>query len=112
MVALRIETTQHSANSSSDAATVTRPRFEEINCRGSSKLAESGASDSTIMALAGLLSRAMTERYSHIRMNYKRAAVESLSLKPKVQSAPQSSPHGEETARVLPAVKIVLTHWF
>ena len=46
-----------------------------------SHLAESGASDSTIMALAGHLSRAMLERYSHIRMNAKRQAVESLSLK-------------------------------
>ena len=40
------------------------------------KLAESGASDSTIMAIAGHLSRRMLERYSHIRMKAKRAAME------------------------------------
>ncbi len=51
------------------------------------KLAESGASDSTIMALAGHLSRAMLERYSHIRMNAKRQAVESLTLKPRAAAA-------------------------
>ena len=56
------------------------------------KLAESGASDSTIMALAGHLSRAMLERYSHIRMNAKRQAVESLSLKPKVRTDPPKYP--------------------
>jgi hypothetical protein len=56
------------------------------------KLAETGASDSTIMALAGHLSRAMLERYSHIRMNAKRQAVESLSLKPKVEPPPKVSP--------------------
>ena len=31
------------------------------------------------MAIAGHLSRAMMERYSHIRMNAKRQAVEALS---------------------------------
>jgi len=39
------------------------------------KLAESGASDGTIMAIAGHLSRKMLERYSHIRMKAKRAAM-------------------------------------
>jgi integrase len=69
------------------------------------ELAESGASDSTIMALAGHLSRATLERYSHIRMNAKRQAVESLSLKPKVEQTPQRSPQSEETAPVFPTVK-------
>jgi len=47
------------------------------------KLAESDASDSTIMAIAGHLSRAMLERYSHVRMGAKRRAVEALTIKPK-----------------------------
>jgi hypothetical protein len=37
------------------------------------------ASDSTVMALAGHVSRAMMERYSHIRMEAKRRAVDDLS---------------------------------
>jgi integrase len=60
----------------------------KVNCRihdlrhtAITKLAESGASDSTIMALAGHLSRAMLERYSHIRMQAKRVAVEALSIR-------------------------------
>ena len=82
-----------------------RCRIHDLRHTAITKLAESGASDSTIMALAGHLSRAMMERYSHIRMNAKRQAVESLSLKPKVQPATQSFPQSEETAPVLPTVK-------
>jgi len=82
-----------------------RCRIHDLRHTAITKLAESGASDSTIMALAGHLSRAMMERYSHIRMNAKRQAVESLSLKPKVQPTPQSFPQSEETAPVLPTVK-------
>jgi hypothetical protein len=44
-----------------------------------SRLAESQASDPTVMALAGHVSRAMMERYSHIRMEAKRRAVDDLS---------------------------------
>jgi len=58
-------------------------RIHDLRHTAITKLAESGASDSTIMALAGHLSRAMLERYSHIRMNAKRQAVESLSLSAK-----------------------------
>ena len=35
-------------------------------------------SDSTVMALAGHVSRAMMKRYSHIRMEAKRKAVDTL----------------------------------
>ena len=70
-------------------------RIHDLRHTALTKLAESGASDSTIMALAGHLSRAMLERYSHIRMNAKRQAVESLSLKPKPTptSIPTSEPN-------------------
>ncbi len=44
-----------------------------------SRLAESQAADSTVMALAGHVSRAMMERYSHFRMEAKRHAVDNLS---------------------------------
>jgi hypothetical protein len=44
-----------------------------------SRLAESQASDSTVMALAAHVSRSMMERYSHIRMEAKRKAVDTLS---------------------------------
>jgi integrase len=56
-------------------------RFHDLRHTFISRLAESQASDSTVMALAGHVSRAMMERYSHIRMEAKRKAVEDLSGK-------------------------------
>jgi integrase len=54
-------------------------RFHDLRHTFISRLAESQASDSTVMALAGHVSRAMMERYSHIRMAAKRKAVDDLS---------------------------------
>jgi integrase len=54
-------------------------RFHDFRHTFISRLAESQASDSTVMALAGHVSRAMMERYSHIRMEAKRRAVDDLS---------------------------------
>jgi integrase len=70
-------------------------RIHDLRHTAITDLAESGASDSTILAFAGHLSRAMLERYSHIRMNAKRQAAESLSLKPKAERTPQRSPQSE-----------------
>jgi hypothetical protein len=53
------------------------------------------------MALAGHLSRAMLEKYSHIKMNAKREAVESMNLKPKAQAYSPKS----RNCPVLPSVK-------
>jgi integrase len=74
-------------------------RIHDLRHTAITKLAESGASDSTVMGIAGHLSRAMMERYSHIRMAAKRQAVESLSLKPKVRATPQSFPQSEGQLR-------------
>jgi hypothetical protein len=54
-------------------------RFHDLRHTFISRLAESQASDSTVMALAGHVSRATMERYSHIRMEAKRKAVDTLS---------------------------------
>jgi len=54
-------------------------RFHDLRHTFISRLAESQASDSTMMSLAGHISRAMLERYSHIRMEAKRRAVDPLS---------------------------------
>jgi hypothetical protein len=45
-------------------------------------LAESGAGDQTIMDIAGHVSRQMA-RYSHIRMEAKRTALEAIEAKPQ-----------------------------
>ena len=47
-----------------------------------SRLAESQASDSTVMALAAHVSRSMMERYSHIRMEAKRTALDAIAAQP------------------------------
>jgi integrase len=54
-------------------------RFHDLRHQAITELAENGASDSTVMALAGHLSKAMMDHYSHIRMAAKRAAVDGLS---------------------------------
>jgi hypothetical protein len=41
-------------------------------------MAEAGVPESTMLAIAGHVSRRMLERYSHVRMAAKREAVEAL----------------------------------
>ena len=48
-----------------------------------------GAGDQTIMDIAGHVSRQMLARYSHIRMDAKRKALEAIVKKP--EPAPQRS---------------------
>lgn len=55
-------------------------RLHDLRHTALTKMAEAGTPESTMLALAGHMSRAMLERYSHIRMAAKRQAVESLSL--------------------------------
>jgi len=53
-------------------------RFHDLPHQAVTELAESGASDATIMAVAGHLSRQMMEHYSHVRMAAKLVALEHL----------------------------------
>ena len=58
-------------------------------------MAEAGVPDTTIMAIAGHVSRAMLERYSHISMVGKRKAVEALEGSAHLQNSnapPTKSP--------------------
>ena len=43
------------------------------------ELAESGAGDEVIMSIAGHVSRAMLSRYSHVRMEAKRRALDDIA---------------------------------
>ena len=60
-------------------------RFHDLRHCCITKLAESQASEQTIMAIAGHLSRKMVEHYSHIRMAAKRVALEGIAK--QVQAA-------------------------
>jgi integrase len=58
-------------------------RLHDLRHTAATKMAEAGVPESTMLSLMGHMSRAMLERYSHIRMAAKREAVESLSVKLK-----------------------------
>jgi len=56
-------------------------RFHDLRHHAITELAESQASDSTVMAIAGHVSPKMLAHYSHVRIQAKRTALESLSTK-------------------------------
>ena len=61
-------------------------------------LAESGAGDQTIMDIAGHVSKQMLKHYSHIRMEAKRTALESILKKP------QGRDEGKKNDAALPTI--------
>ena len=56
-------------------------RLHDLRHTFATRLAENGVSESTMLALMGHMSRAMLERYSHIRMTAKRDAVAGVTLR-------------------------------
>jgi len=66
-------------------------RLHDLRHTAATKMAEAGTPESTMLALLGHMSRAMLERYSHIRMAAKRTAVEALTLKPAKAEAPAAA---------------------
>jgi len=56
-------------------------RFHDLRHHAITELAESQASDSVVMSIAGHVSRDMLEHYSHVRLEAKRRAVEAFSQK-------------------------------
>lgn len=67
-------------------------RIHDLRHCAATKLAEAGVSEGTMKALMGHMSRAMLERYSHIRVAAKREAVEALSLGRSVVGVPTKVP--------------------
>jgi integrase len=55
-------------------------RFHDLRHTAATKLGEHGVPEATMKALLGHMSKAMLERYSHIRTEAKRAAVQGLAL--------------------------------
>ncbi|HVN80192.1 MAG TPA: site-specific integrase [Terriglobia bacterium] len=56
-------------------------RFHDLRHTCGTKLAETDASDETIMSIMGHVSRRMLTHYSHIRTEHKRRALEVISTK-------------------------------
>jgi integrase len=77
-------------------------RFHDLRHCAITQLAENGASDSTIMAIAGHVSRRMLERYSHVRMEAKRKAMEALALSTKTAGYDTKYDTNSRTANVRP----------
>ncbi len=65
-------------------------RLHDLRHTFATRLAENGVSESTRLALMGHMSRAMLERYSHIRMAAKRDAVAGVLLRPPAKGAENS----------------------
>jgi integrase len=63
-------------------------RFHDLRHHSITELAESGASEQTIKAIAGHVSQRMLDRYSHIRLEAKRTALEALSTSTAAISIP------------------------
>jgi integrase len=63
-------------------------RIHDLRHTFITKLAESGAGDEVIMAIAGHVSRAMLSRYAHIRTEAKRRALEAIAKKPAALESP------------------------
>jgi integrase len=70
-------------------------RLHDLRHTFATGLAENGVSESTMLALMGHMSRAMLERYSHIRMAAKRNAVAGIRLH-------QQTEDGAENCGALP----------
>src|SRR5207248_3290743 len=56
-----------------------RCRLHDLRHTTITKWAEAGVSEGTMLALAGHMSRAMLERYSHVRLKAKREAMDLIS---------------------------------
>jgi integrase len=76
------------------AAPIRGLRFHDLRHQAITEMAEAGASDATLMAVAGHMSRRMLEHYSHGRMAAKRSALEKLESGlmggPSATSQPES----------------------
>jgi integrase len=62
-------------------------RLHDLRHTFATALAERGVSESTMLSLMGHMSRAMLERYSHIRMAAKRDAVSGITLPQNEQNS-------------------------
>src|SRR6476660_8881759 len=77
-------------------------RFHDLRHCAITQLAERGTSDSTIMAIAGHVSRRMLERYSHVRMEAKRNAMETLAASTRTAGYDTSHDTNVATASTRP----------
>lgn len=73
-------------------------RLHDLRHTFATQLAEAGVPESTMLALMGHMSRAMLERYSHIRMAAKREAISTVRL-PVPPETTQANHRSNQTSR-------------
>jgi len=69
------------------AAGLPKLRFHDLRHHAITELAESQASDSTVMSIAGHVSQKMLAHYSHVRVDAKRKALDSLASRQNTSRA-------------------------
>ena len=69
------------ASTSGAKASTARDVSGYLRHQAITELAESKASDQTIMGIAGHVSKKMLQHYSHVRLEAKRNALDALSMK-------------------------------
>jgi len=67
-------------------------RLHDLRHTALTRMAGARGSEHTMLALAGHMSRAMLERYSHIRLAAKREAVKALALEGRGGRVPDGFP--------------------
>jgi integrase len=72
-------------------------RFHDLRHQAITELAESKASDQTIMGIAGHVSKKMLQHYSHVRLEAKRSALDALSMKPVQKGDSRDTTEGYDT---------------
>jgi integrase len=72
-------------------------RFHDLRHQAITELAESKASDSTIMSIAGHVSRKMLAHYSHVRLDAKRNALDALTMGRGKESDSERTSKGYDT---------------
>jgi integrase len=65
------------------------------------ELAESGAGDEVIMSIAGHVSRAMLSRYSHVRMEAKRRALDEIAARQRTADQKRQQEVGRQKQAVV-----------
>jgi len=75
---------------------------------GASPLAKSGTNHEVIMSIAGHVSRAMLSRYSHVRMEAKRRALDEIAARQRAadEKRQQEVERQQQAAVVSPSVVV------
>lgn len=79
-------------------------RLHDLRHSFSTKLAEAGVPESTMLDMMGHVSMAMLRRYSHIRAQARRDAIDALEWRQLSNAVPKVSPTVSESANKKSAV--------